>query len=147
MKNTLLSLLLLLSINAFSQDTNDSAYQKNLPLQARLIVYLVPMTLNPANDSLFSVFQKWRASLRANPVSGVTTVSIDTIPTVELANMYAFVLQNPAGLGIDALMQSQLVTPRAAHPYLNRLCTALEAQYTAQLANAILIGRKLLLGR
>lgn len=147
MKNIFLSIFLLASINAVAQDTNDSAYIKNIPLQARLVVYLVPKTLDPSNDSLYSVFIKWRASLRANPVGGTTTVIIDTIPTVELASMYAYVLQNPDGLGMGALMKSQLASTRAAHPYLDRLCTAIDANYAAQLVNMVLIGRKLLLGK
>lgn len=147
MKKILLSICILISIRAFSQDTNDSAYIKNLPLQARLIAYLAPKTLDPTNDSLYSVFIKWRASLRANPVTGTATVSIDTIPAVELANMYDFVLGNPDGYGAGALMKSQLNSARAAHAYLDRLCTGIENKYAAQLTNAQLIGRKLFLGK
>lgn len=147
MKTILISITLLLSINTFSQSANDSAYTKNLALQARVIVYLVPRTLDPSNDSLYSVFIKWRSALRNNPVSGTTTVTIDTIPTVELANLYSYVLQQPDGLGVGALMKSQINSARNANPYLQRLCTAIEDAYSAQLANMILIGRKLLLGR
>lgn len=147
MKTIIFSISFFISVSALAQSPNDSAYTKNLPLQARVIAYLVPKTLDPANDSLYSVFIKWRAALRGNPVTGTTTVSIDTIPTVELANMYGYVLQNADGLGVGSLMKSQLTSARAANPYLNRLCTAIETSYSDQLANMILIGRRLLLGR
>lgn len=147
MKRILLSFFILVSINSFAQDTNDSAYMKNIPIQARVIFYLTPRTLDPSNDSLYSVFIKWRTSLRANPVTGTTTVTIDTIPTVELANLYSYALSNPDGLGAGNIVKSQLTTPRAAHPYLDRLCTAIEASYAAQLTNAQNIGKKLLSGK
>lgn len=147
MKVALISVAIILGINTYCQSPNDSAYTKNLALQARVIVYLVPRTLDPSNDSLYSVFIKWRAALRNNPVSGTTTVTIDTIPTVELANLYSYVLQQADGLGVGALMKSQLTSARSANQYLQRLCTAIEDAYSAQLANIILIGRRLLLGR
>lgn len=147
MKKVILSICILISIRAFSQDTNDSAYMKNIPIQARVVFYLTPRTLDPSNDSLYSVFIKWRASLRANPVTGTTTVTIDTIPTVELANLYSYALSNPDGLNAGSIVKSQLVTPRASHPYLDRLCTAIEAAYSAQLTTMQNIGKKLLSGK
>lgn len=147
MKKVILFSLVFISIKVFCQDTNDSAYIKNLPLQARVISYLVPRTLDPSNDSLYSVFIKWRTSLRANPVNGTTTVTIDTIPTVELVNLYSYVLQQPEGLGVSTLMRSQLISVRAAHPYLDRLCNAIESNYSLQLTNMMTIGRRLLIGK
>lgn len=148
MKKILISISILISINGIAQSPNDSAYTKNIALQARLVAYLTPLTIDPANDSLHQVFFKWRAALRANPaLSGVTTISIDTIPTVELAGMYGYVLKNADGMNVSAIMKPQLTTARAANAYLDRLCTAFETLWANTLANQILVGRKLLLGK
>lgn len=147
MKPIMFTSLLFLSIQLFAQSANDSAYTKNLALRSTTISLLTPKTLDPSNDSLFLVFVKWRTSLRANPVSGNTTVTIDTIPTVELANMYEYVMQLPSGLGIVNIVANQLTAARTANPYLNRLCQAIDDKYAAQLATMLAVGRRLLLGR
>lgn len=147
MKTILISITLLLSVNAFSQSPNDSAYTKNLPLRASTTFFLTPRTIDPSNDSLFLVFIKWRASQRASQANGNTLVTIDSIPSVELANLYGYILQLPAGLDILTIVRNQLTAARAANPYLERLCKALEDQYAAQLQNMVQIGKRLQLGR
>lgn len=148
MKKIIVLILISISINTFAQSPNDSAFTKNIALQARLVAYLTPLTIDPANDSLHQVFFKWRAALRTNPnISGVTTISIDTIPTVELANMYGYVLKNADGMNVSTIMKPQLVSARSANAYFDRLCTAFETLWTTTLNNQIALGRKLLLGR
>lgn len=148
MKKIILVIFILTSINAYSQSPNDSAYTKNIALRAQLVAYLTPLTIDPQNDSLYSVFLKWRSFLRANPnTSGNTNITIDTIPTAELANMYGYVLKNADGMSVSSVMKPQLVTARAANAYLDRLCTAFENLWSTTLATAIQNGKKLLLGK
>lgn len=147
MKKTIIAIAILISAKSFAQSPNDSAYTKNIPIQARLVGYLASLTTDPSNDSLHTVFLKWRASLRANPVSGTATITIDTIPTVELASLYNYVLSNADGMNAGTIMKSQLSAARTANPYLDRLCTAYEQFYTVRMALLIANGRKLLLGK
>lgn len=141
MKKIIISLFLLASINAVAQDSNDSTYIKSLPLQARLVAYLTPYVhSNIYNDSLFTVFIKWRAAQRANFVTGVTTITIDSIPTVELAGMYNYVLNGWDGMSVVSVMKPELAAARAAHSYLDRLCTYYENACAQRLSQLITNG-------
>lgn len=147
MKTIIITSLFFLSLQSFAQSPNDSAYTKNLSLKVNTILLFIPRTIDPSNDSLFTVFQKWRTSLRSTPnITGISSIVIDTIPTVELANLYAYTQQLPTGLNIGNTVQNQLTAARLANPYLDRLCTAIEANYSAQGSSMLLISRKLLVG-
>lgn len=145
MKQTLFSILLLLSINAFSQDTTKV---KGLQLPARLLSYLATNIFVPNNDSLVQVYIDLRPKFRIqNPPTANTLVTIDSIPTVELASLYNYTLSNSDGMGVSALMKARLVTARSTNAYLDRLCTAYETFWANKLADLITSGAKILTGR
>ena len=102
----------------------------------------------PANDSLFQVLIDLRPKLRiANPPIGQTLVTIDSIPTVELANLYNFALNTPSFSKIGTNMQAQLVNARAANTYLESLCLAFENFYDGIIKNQIQTGKKMVTGK
>lgn len=146
MKKILISILLLASINAFSQSANDSAWTKNLAIQARLTAIFSPQTTNTSNDSLIAVFIKWRQAQHQNFVTGTTTITIDSIPTVELANLYNYVMGLSGGLGFMPLL-NQLNAARTANPYLDRLCSTYDQQWSLRASQMLLDGYKLQRGR
>lgn len=137
--------LLFISVQSFAQDT---ATVRNLPIQARLAKYLAPRMANIEIDSLYTPFLNLRAKFRVpNPPTGTTNVTIDSIPTVELANLYRYTMSNSEGMGAGLLMRTQISTARAGNPYLNRLCTAVEAEPLQRFADIIAAGGKLLMGK
>lgn len=145
MKQIIISITLLLSINAFSQDTTKV---KNLQMPARLIAYLASNIFVPSIDSLFQVYIDLRPKFRIqNPPNANTLVTIDSIPTTELANLYNYTLSNSDGMGVSALMKARLVSARSANSYLDRLCTSYENFWTNKLTDLIASGQRLLLGR
>ena len=145
MKRVLLALLVLVSLTTQAQDTTKV---RNLQLTARLVYYLMPQMAQPANDSLFQVLIDLRPKLRiANPPVGQTLVTIDSIPTVELANLYNFALNTPSYSKIGTNMQGQLVNARAANSYLDALCLAFEGFYDGIIKNQIQTGKKMVTGK
>ena len=145
MKKVLLALLVLFSLTATAQDTTKV---RNLQLPARLVYYLMPQMAQPANDSLFQVLIDLRPKLRiANPPTGQALVTIDSIPTVELANLYNFALNTPSYSKIGTNMQGQLVNARAANSYLDALCLAFEGFYDGIIKNQIQTGKKMVTGK
>ena len=145
MKRVLLVLLVLVSLTSQAQDTTKV---RNLQLTARLVYYLMPQMAQPANDSLFQVLIDLRPKLRiANPPIGQTLVTIDSIPTVELANLYNFALNTPSFSKIGTNMQAQLVNARAANTYLESLCLAFENFYDGIIKNQIQTGKKMVTGK
>ena len=145
MKKVIALALVIISLTAQAQD---STKIKGLQLQVRLIEYLVVNIMNPDNDSLFQVYQDLRPKFRINnPPSGTTLVTIDSIPTTELANLYNYVLSNSEGISMGNVMKTQIATARTANSYLDRLCNAFETLYSDRLATMRISGRKLLRGR
>lgn len=147
MKKILLSITIFISLNSLAQSANDSAYTKALALQARLTAIFAPYANNSGNDSLFTYFIKLRAAQHSNFVTGTTTITIDTIPTVELANLYNYVLGLPGGLGFTALVTTQLSAARTANPYLQKLCTDIDNAWNARAAQMLIDGYKLERGK
>lgn len=146
MKKTLLALSILFGLNAAAQ--TDTTKVKALALQVRLIEYLTPVIVNTDNDSLLQVWVNLRPTFRvANPPVGVTLVTIDSIPTVELANLYNYTLSNSDGMGVSNMMKTQISATRLANTYLDRLCTGFETMWTQKLIALRLAGRKLLRGK
>jgi hypothetical protein len=82
-----------------------------------------------------------------SPPSGNTLVTIDSIPTVELANLYNYTLSNTDGMGYGSQFKTTIAIVRAANTYLDRLCTAYENFWTDRLLTIRNIGRKLLRGK
>lgn len=158
MKKIIIAILFLVSFKGVAQDTTVIINQS---LQARLIEYLTPylreqaarnIEENTADDARplngsYAVFLKWRAKFKATQPTGTTAVVTDTIPVVILANLYNYTLTNPDGLGVSAIMKTQIAASRAANSYLNRLCTAYEDAMTALLIELRITGRRYLLGK
>lgn len=146
MKNIAIALLLIISIKSYSQ--TDSTKVKGVQMQAKLIAYLTPNIAQVSNDSLFQVYIDLRNKFRiSSPPAGNTLVTIDSIPTVELANLYNYTLSNSDGMGVSALMKARLTTARAANTYLDRLCTAFETFWTNKLNDLITAGLKMYTGK
>ena len=117
MKKILFFLFLLASLKVAAQ--TDSTKVKALQLKANLIEYLATQIVNPGNDSLYQVYIDLRQQFRvAVPPTGQTLVTIDSIPTVELANLYNYTMANSDGMSMGNQMKNQLITARAANSYL-----------------------------
>lgn len=146
MKNITVSIFLMLSLNCFAQQ--DTAKIKGLQLQARLLEYLISQIMIPNNDSLFQVYINLRPIFRPGSApSGNTLVTIDSIPTVELASLYWYVLSQADGLGVGPIMKAQIAATRASNSYLDRLCTQHEFYWQQTLQAIRQAGRKVLRGQ
>ena len=145
MKKTITAILILVSFNLQAQDTTQV---KSLQLMARMIEYLIPVCMNTDNDSLFQVYIDLRPTFRVkNPPTGNTLVTIDSIPTVELAKLYNYTLSNNDGLGYGNQMKTAIAPARATNSYLNTLCTGYEAYWSERLNSLRASGRRILKGK
>ena len=143
MKKLLFALLVLLSATTQAQDTTKV---KGLQLPAKLIYFLQPAIRKPDNDSLFQVAIDLRKQLKNDPQSN-TLVTIDSIPTVELANLYNYVLNAPAGYGLAKLMKDQISPTRLINSFFDTLCTEYENFIAIQLNSTIKQGKKMATNR
>ena len=138
-------IFLLISSSATAQD---STKVKNLPIMVRQLEYVTSQLVNIDNDSLFQVFLDMRPKFKGkNPPKDSALVTIDSIPTVELANIYNYCLSNSDGIGYAAQFKKTIAAARAANSYLNRLCTEYELQWSERLLQLRLNGRRLLRGK
>lgn len=144
MKKVLIILLIIISFNVQAQDSTKIF---GLPLQARIIEYLAPSMSNIDNDSLYTTFLDLRTKFRATLPLGITTVIIDSIPTVELANLYNYMLSNSDGMNGANMMRSQILSTRTANSFLNTLCTNFEIIWQNKMIALRRGGRRLLLGK
>ena len=139
-------ILLLICNNAIAQ--TDTTKVKSLQLKANLIEYLALYLINPDNDSLYQVYIDLRLKFRiATPPTGQTLVTIDSIPTVELANLYNYTMANSDGMSMGNQMKNQIVSARAANSYLEALCAGYEAYWQSRLITLRIAGKKLLKGK
>jgi len=138
-------ILLLISSAATAQD---STKVKNLPIMVRQLEYIASQLINIDNDSLYQVYIDLRPKFRIkNAPTGNTLVTIDSIPTVELAALYNYCLSNSDGMGYGSQFKTTIASARTANSYLDRLCTAYELQWTERLIELRRNGRKLLTGK
>ena len=139
-------LLIIISLNVQAQDSTKIF---GLPLQARLIEYLAPSMSNIDNDSLYTTFLDLRTKFRAAalPILGTTTFIIDSIPTVELANLYNYTLSNSDGMGVSNMMRANILPTRTANSFLNTLCSNFETIWQNKMIALRKSGRRLLLGK
>ncbi len=145
MKKIFIALFVLASFELEAQDTTKV---KNLQLQAKLIEYVITICMNPDNDSLFQVYQDLRAKFRINnPPQNNQMVTIDSIPTIELANLYNYTLSNSEGFSMANNMRTQIAAARLANSYLERECAKHELFWTTRLDALRLSGRKILRGK
>lgn len=143
MKKILLILLIPMVCKA-----QDSTKIKGIQLTAKLLEYVIHLVMNPENDSLYQVYIDLRPKFRvANPPSNQTLVTIDSIPAVELANIYNYTLSNSEGMGMNNDMKSQIASARATNTYLDRLCSAFEQFWKDRLSALRISGRKILRGK
>lgn len=126
----------------------DSTKIKGLQIMARQLEYITPLLINPDNDSLYQVYIDLRPKFRiANPPSGNTLVTIDSIPTAELANLYNYTLSNNDGMGYGNQFKNTIASTRVSNAYFDRLCTAYEQFWIDRLAKLRIAGRRLLRGK
>lgn len=138
-------ILLLISSAASAQD---STKIKNLPIMVRQLEYIASQLVNIDDDSLYQVYIDLRTKFRgANPPQGNTLVTIDSIPTTDLADIYNYCLSNSDGMGYGSQFKTTIAAARAANSYLNRLCTAYENAWQERLIQLRLNGRKILRGK
>lgn len=146
MKKLLLVFAVLLSVSTQAQ--SDSTKVKALQLPAKLVYFLLPQIMQPSNDSLFQVAIDLRPKLRIpTPPTGNTLVTLDSIPTVELANLYNYTLNTPSYTSIGTLMQNQIANARAANTYLDALCLAFENYYASKMKDQVQQGKKMVTGK
>lgn len=146
MKKLVFAVLFLVSLTATAQ--TDSTKVKGLQLPARLVYFLLPQIMQPTNDSLFQVAIDLRPKLRIpTPPTGATLVTLDSIPTVELANLYNYALNTPSYSSIGTLMQNQIANARASNTYLDALCFAYENFYSSKMKDQIQLGKKMVTGK
>ena len=146
MKKILFFLFLLASLKVAAQ--TDSTKVKALQLKANLIEYLATQLINPSNDSLYQVYIDLRPQFRVvTPPTGQTLVTIDSIPTVELAGLYNYTMANSDGMSMGNQMKTQIVSARASNSYLESLCAGYETFWQNRLIALRLTGRKLLKGK
>lgn len=141
------TLTIIILLFAGTVSAQDSTKVLNVSFQARVIEFLAPQVCYPENDEGFNVFLKWRSSIRASRITGNTVIVTDTIPTVILASFYKYALANPDGMGVSALIKTQIAAKRSANSYLNALCTEYEQTYATMLIERRILGRRLLLGK
>ena len=144
MKKLILSAAILFSLGAKAQDTTKIV---NLALQARTIEFLVPMVNQSDEDSLFTVFLKWRTSFRNTTPTGTTLVTTDTLPTLLVVGFYDRLLSNSDGYGGVLAFKNQIAPFRTANSYFNDLCTELETGYIQRGIAIRRAGRKMLMGK
>lgn len=139
--------ILLISIS-FCAAAQDTLKVKNLQLQAKTLELVAPSLMNAANDSLFQVYIDLRPKFRGNnPPTGTTLVTVDSIPTLELAAIYYRALASPESLNLGGQLKAQLTTARSTNTFLNKLLTDIEAEWTDRVTQARLSGRKILRGK
>lgn len=139
-------ILLLICNNSIAQ--TDTTKIKSLQLKANLIEYFTTYLMNPDNDSLYQVYIDLRPKFRVTtPPTGQTMVTIDSIPTVELANLYNTIMSNSDGMSMGNQMKNQLIAARAANSYLETLCAGYEAYWFSRLISLRIAGKKLLKGK
>jgi hypothetical protein len=138
-------ILLLISSAASAQD---STTVRKLPIMVRQLEYIASQLTNIENDSLYQVYIDLRPKFRIrNPPTGNALVTIDSIPTVELAALYNYCLSNSDGMSYGGQFKATITAARAKNNYLDRLCTAYELQWTERLIELRKNGRKLLTGK
>ena len=126
----------------------DTTKVKALQLKANLIEYLAVQFMNSDNDSLYQVYIDLRPKFRIlNPPTGQTLVTIDSIPTVELANLYNYSMSNSDGMGMSNQMKTQIASARTANSYLETLCAGYETYWLNRLITLRTAGRRLLKGK
>ena len=146
MKKIIIAILFLIAFTANAQ--TDTTKIKALQLKANLIEYLATQIVNPGNDSLYQVYIDLRPQFRVvTPPTGQTLVTIDSIPTVELANLYNYTMANSDGMSMGNQMKTQIVSARAANSYLETLCAGYEAYWQSRLIALRIAGKKLLKGK
>ena len=146
MKKILVFVILFASLKSTAQTDSTKIY--NLQIMTRQLEYVIGQCLNPNKDSIHQVYIDMRKNFRiANPPSGATLVTIDSIPTVELAILYNYTLSNPDGIGYRTQFKATIAAARAANTYLDRLCTFFENYWANKLSDIRIAGRKILRGK
>lgn len=146
MKKILIVILFFVAFKSNAQTDSTKIY--NLPIMARQLEYVIGQCMNPNNDSLHQVYIDMRKNFRvANPPSGVTLVTIDSIPTYELAILYNYTLSNPDGIGYGNQFKNTIASARTTNTYLDRLCLFFESYWTNRLIELRVSGRKILKGK
>jgi hypothetical protein len=141
--------ILLLFISSATETTaQDSTKVRNLQIMVRQLEYVTPQLINIDNDSLFQVFIDMRPKFAGkNPPKDSMLVTIDSIPTVELANLYNYCLSNSDGIGYAKQFKKTIAAARVSNKYLNRLCTENELFWDGRGREIRLNGRRLLRGK
>ena len=146
MKKIITAILFLVAFKSNAQV--DTTKVKALQLKANLIEYMAVQFMNSDNDSLYQVYIDLRPKFRiAVPPTGQTLVTIDSIPTVELANLYNYTMSNSDGMGMSNQMKNQIASARVANSYLETLCAGYEAYWLSRLITLRTAGRRLLKGK
>ena len=146
MKKILVVILFFVAFKSNAQTDSTKVY--GLQIMARQLEYVIGQCLNPNNDSLYQVYIDMRQKFRISfPPTGATLVTIDSIPTYELAILYNYTLSNPDGIGYGNQFKTTIASARTSNTYLDRLCTFFESYWTSRLIELRTSGKKILKGK
>lgn len=136
MKKLLTFILICVALSSKGQDTT---IVLNQALPAYIIRYMMPSVRTTAAKT----FWKFKRALEITNAQGTTSVTIDTIPTVTLARLYAISQSAPGGHTVNAPFTNAIAAKRAANSYLNTLCNAVDARLTDERNGIILAGERM----
>lgn len=129
----------------FSQDTTIAT----LSIKARLVQNLTPFVKQGYDTTYINLLNRWIKKYDvANPPSGTTLVSVDSIAVTVIADCYRKVKSYPQGaaaVGDD--FEADIAAIRAANSYLDRLCDAIDAAYSGVVPTDRAAGRRILTGK
>lgn len=140
-----LLILLLFPVVVQAQDTTIAT----LSIKARLVQNLAPFVKQGDDTTYLNLLYRWVKKYDvANPPSGTTLVSVDSIAVTVIAECYRKTKSYPQGAAaVGSDFESDIAAIRAANPYLDRLCDAIDVIYSTVIPNARNAGRKILTGK
>ncbi len=123
MKYSITLFILLIGLKSYSQD---SSIITNLQLKAKTVRGVEVISRVFIDDKSFNAYLKWYNYFKANNPNDNANVTIDTIPTLMLSEIYGRVLFDVRyGEIVDDLQQST-TSKRTTNSYLDSLMTTHE---------------------
>lgn len=144
-------LLLILSLFVLSKigHSQDSLYITNLQLKGGTIKLISALAIKTGNDGSLKAFFKWREQYSdGNPPNDNANVTIDTATTLTVAFAYRLLLSIEGGYTeVESYIgdfKTSITSKRNESTFLDRLCDAIELEYTIGFNALKELGRKFL---
>lgn len=132
MKKVLLTLFILIPVALMAQDSVIT----NLQLRARTIKLIATLAKESQDTSFVKTFLAWNVEFKTNNPVDNANVTIASARTVDVANMYNYLLSLPTGLNeIEDFIgdfKTSIASFRATNSLLDGLCDILESNFTLQ---------------